>query len=293
MEMYILAMFKTYYFKRLLMLKMVVTDLDGTLLNSQAIADKQVMNTLKWLNEQDVTRVIATGRSPYSVSKVVSDDFPIDYVIFSSGAGIIQWSDKQIIHSRILAQPDVQKVVDELVRLNIDFMVHEPIPHNHCFLYHSTNQHNPDFLRRIEVYRAYCRPYISGVEFPNGATQIIAILPNDAVLFNLLSQEFPYLKVIRTTSPLDGSSIWMEIFPLDVSKAYGIDWLCRNTVDCTHNEVMSIGNDFNDLDMLDFTTHSYVVSNAPDVLKEKYKVVPSNDESGFSFAVNDAFSNLQ
>jgi hydroxymethylpyrimidine pyrophosphatase-like HAD family hydrolase len=275
------------------MLKMVVTDLDGTLLNSDAITDAPNLETLQWLGQMGIVRTIATGRSPYSIGKVIPDDFPIDYIIFSSGAGVIRWSDKQILNPRLLSQFEVQGVVAELISHNVDFMVHEPIPNNHCFLYHLKNNSNLDFFRRIEVYRAFCRPFISGVEFPNGATQIIVVLPNDTELFSVLSRKFPGLKVIRTTSPLDGLSIWMEIFPIDISKAYGINWLCNCEIKCNISDVVSIGNDFNDLDMLEATGLSYVVANSPYELREAFKVVPSNDEYGFSIAVKDALSILQ
>jgi Cof subfamily protein (haloacid dehalogenase superfamily) len=275
------------------MLKMVVTDLDGTLLNSVSITDEPNLYTLAKLGELGIIRTIATGRSPFSISKVIPDDFPIDYIIFSSGAGIIRWKDKQILNERHLTKFEVKEIAKVLINHDIDFMIHEPIPHNHCFLYYSTNQDNPDFYRRIDVYKAFCRPYIQGVEFPNGATQVIAVIPNSPNLFSKLSSKFSRFKVIRTTSPLDGNSIWMEVFPIDVSKAYGISWLCLEEVNCDICEVASIGNDFNDLDMLDLTQLSYVVSNAPDELKDFYRVVPSNDESGFSKAVEDAITTLQ
>ncbi len=270
-----------------MMIKMLVTDLDGTLLNSNGVTSVENLITLKELDDKGITRVIATGRSLYSISKVISDDFPVDYIIFSSGAGIIKWSDKQILHSRLLEKADVQEVVSDLIAHNIDFMIHEPIPHNHCFLYHATSQSNPDFFRRIEVYQKFCQPYIPGIEFPNGATQLIAVLPNNPELFSELSLKFPNLKVIRTTSPLDGQSIWMEIFPVDVSKAYGINWLCNNIIGCKPSDVVVIGNDFNDLDMLEFTRHAFVVENAPNELKSIYRVVPSNDQDGFSAAVKE------
>ena len=73
-------------------LKMVVTDLDGTLLNPQhQISDKD-LQSLKLLGDKNIYRVIATGRSPYSLNKVLPADFPIDYLIFSSGSGIINWN---------------------------------------------------------------------------------------------------------------------------------------------------------------------------------------------------------
>lgn len=275
------------------MLRMVVTDLDGTLLNSDGLADKPNVDILEYLGKLGVVRTIATGRSLYSVSKVVADDFPVDYIIFSSGAGIIRWFDKQIIHQRNLTQVETQKVINEFIDLGLDFMVHDSIPQNHFFFYHTVSNDNPDFFRRIEVYKAFCRPYIPGVEFPNGATQLLAVLPNNPDLFNTLSLKFQNLKIIRTTSPLDGNSIWMEVFPNDVSKAYGIKWLCSQEISCEIKDVISIGNDFNDLDMLELTDTSYVVYNAPIELRNSYKVVPSNDEFGFFVAVNDAMANLK
>lgn len=272
---------------------MVVTDLDGTLLNSNGLVDKPNLDILSYLGNQGIVRTIATGRSLYSVNKVITADFPMDFIIFSSGAGIIRWSDKQIIHQRSLTQIETQNVVNEFIELGLDFMVHDSIPHNHFFFYHTISNNNPDFFRRIEVYKAFCRPYIPGVEFPNGSTQLLAVLPNNPDLFNSLSEKFPYLKIIRTTSPLDGNSIWMEVFPNDVSKAYGISWLCSQEIYCEIKDVISIGNDFNDLDMLQLTETSYVVNNAPIDLRNCYRVVPSNDEHGFSFAVKDALTNLQ
>lgn len=275
------------------MLKVVVTDLDGTLLNSVGVANDLNVKVLHDLGKHNIVRVIATGRSLYSVNKVIAGDFPIDYIIFSSGAGIIRWSDKQIIHKRQLNQGETQKVINEFIELGLDFMVHDTIPHNHFFYYHTISSNNLDFYRRIEIYKAFCSPYISGVEFPNGATQLLAVLPNNPNLYNAISIKFPDLKIIRTTSPLDGDSIWMEVFPLDVSKAYGISWLCTNEIFCDIKDIITIGNDFNDLDMLELTDISYVVKNAPIELRERYKVVPSNDENGFSAAVKDAFTNFQ
>ncbi len=40
------------------------------------------MRSLFWLGENNIIRVIATGRNFFSVIKVLKDNFPIDYLIF-------------------------------------------------------------------------------------------------------------------------------------------------------------------------------------------------------------------
>jgi hypothetical protein len=270
-------------------LSLVVTDLDGTLLNSNSKVSDVDLATLNMLGEEGIVRVIATGRSPYSFEKVIDKDFPIDYLIFSSGAGIMHWQKKNILYSTELESSDIQNVVDELILHNVDFMVHEPIPANHLFLYHYTGSDNNDFLRRVEIYKPFCQPYIPGIPFDTNATQILAVLPHNVDWFENLKNRFPLLKVIRATSPLDGHSIWMEIFPRDVSKAHGIRWIC-NELNINLEEVIAIGNDFNDLDMLCSVKRSYVVDNSPHELKTRFLNVKSNNDSGFSHAVEMAMN---
>ena len=50
-------------------------------------------------------------------------------------------------------------------------------------------------------------------------------------------------------------------------------------------ETASVGNDFNDRPMLDWTRLAFVVGNAAPELRERYRVVSSNDCGGFSDAI--------
>lgn len=259
----------------------VVSDLDGTLLNSFGKFSNIDIESLVELGRKGVIRVIATGRSPYSFEKVAFANMPIDYLVFSSGAGVLQWSSRELLHVNGFSAGSIQSIIEKLIEFDVDFMVQEPIPTNHRFLYYSKGNANNDFNRRVELYRSFCMPLVAGVPFLSDASQVIAIMANDISRFNFVSSHFMEHKVIRATSPLDGESIWMEIFPPHVSKANGIHWLCSH-LGVDNSNVVVLGNDYNDLDMLTEFNRSYVVSNAPDELKQRFKTVASNCESGFS-----------
>ena len=89
---------------------MVVTDLDGTLLNDKREVSSEDYSTLLMLGEKNVPRVIATGRSLYSVSRVLPDDFPVDYLVFSSGAGCLEWKSRDLVFRHSLCREDVVKI---------------------------------------------------------------------------------------------------------------------------------------------------------------------------------------
>ena len=266
-------------------IKIVISDLDGTLLPSQGEVSDRDLETLNRLQKEKIVRVIATGRNLYSVLSVLPDDFPIDYLIFASGAGIYDWKKKQLIFSQKLDSELVHEISLELMSLENDFMILDPIPNNHQFAYYRSGKPNPDFDRRLSLYKPFASPIGHSDDTQRDACQLIVILSNCINGFNQLKAKFEKVKIIRATSPLDHESIWMEIFPLHISKAYGAEWLC-NYLDINPVLSMVIGNDYNDLDLLEWGKHPFVVSNAPKELREKYQVSKSADESGFSFAVD-------
>ena len=51
------------------------------------------------------------------------------------------------------------------------------------------------------------------------------------------------------------------------------------------NQTVGIGNDYNDLDLLEFTHHSFVTENAPEEIKHRFQIVPSNEKDGFVVAI--------
>lgn len=268
-------------------IKMVITDLDGTLFNNNHEIAEKDHETLKLLKKEGIIRVIATGRNFYSANKILAKDFPIDYLIFSSGAGIYDWNKQLLIHSEYLPKELVKKTSEFLINEDVDFMVHEIIPDNHKFIYHHTGKRNPDFERRYKLYQDFAEPMDASAEEHEHASQIIVIPDKDESYYNQLSQKLPEVKCIRTTSPLDKETLWIEIFPKNVSKGHGVAWLCDYT-QTDPTKTVGIGNDYNDLDLLDFTTQSFVVANAPDELQQQYSTCNSNTSCGFTDAIMKA-----
>ncbi len=263
--------------------KILITDLDGTLRDTIEGFPKNNIESLYSLKDKEVIRVIATGRSIYSANNVLSSDFPIDYFVFSSGAGIMDWKTKEIIYERHLKGEDVADISKELMDIGLDFMIHLPIPENHKFYYHSAGNNTPDFKRRCDIYSDYIICLKEEHKSFGDSCQMLAIINNNTDYFEKIEKsllsKFNNIKLIRTTSPLDNDSIWLEIFPEDVSKASASEYLC-NKLGFDKSESIVIGNDYNDIDMLNWSPNSYVVENTPEELKEGNIIIESCMDSG-------------
>jgi len=217
---------------------------------------------------------------------VIPDDFPIDYLIISSGAGIVDWETKRIVCMYSLLPDEVETAALALMESDADFMIHEPIPNNHFFFYHSSGKHNPDFYSRIELYRDFKIARKPGDPLYREACQLLAVEPwsENGTRYGFYAKKLFPLKVIRTTSPIDHRSTWIEIFPSQVSKAEASDTIGRlHSIDRTR--VLAIGNDYNDVELLAWAQKGVVVKNAPEDLKSVFDTVRSNNEAGFSEAV--------
>ncbi len=264
-----------------------VTDLDGTLLRSDRTFAAADLAALRRLGECGVVRVLATGRSLFSFDKVRTPDLPLDYLVFSTGAGLAELPSGRIVRAQSLDPAEVRRACEILRALGLDFMVQRPIPDTHAFGFHASGRPNPDFERRIALYAQFAFPLDGDPGAFGPATQLVAIVPPEGSPEALpeVRRLLPELTVIRSTSPLDHRSTWIEIFPASVSKSRTTGWLAAR-LGIPQARTVSVGNDYNDLDLLDWSAARFVTANAPADLRERYPVVASHDEEGVSQAAN-------
>ena len=260
-------------------------DFDGTLLRSDRTIAAVDLTALAKLGTMGIVRVIATGRSLFSFNTVAVTDLPVDFIIFSTGAGILNYSDGDIIRKASLDAGEVERASDVLKAYRLDYMIHHTIPDNHKFAYFRSNHKNADFDRRLKIYSQYAQPLLESPDGFGAATQLLAVVParRGNTVLEMVRSDLPDYNVIQTTSPLDGESTWIEIFPATISKSLTAAWLAEE-LGINPQRVVAVGNDYNDLDLLEWSSRSYVVKNAPEDLKKRFTNVASNNDGGVAEA---------
>jgi len=248
---------------------MIVSDLDGTLLVSGRRFHEQDLEALRHCGTAGMVRVLATGRTLHSARNVLPADFPIDYLVFSSGAGILDWQTGALLLAHALTPAQVAEAVRLLLDWGVSFMVHEPIPENHRFRFHDAGCGLADFRHRCDLYRDVATPLRMATDTPQPACQLLAVTRPGTLAPETVREALPGLSVIRATSPLDGESVWIEIFPHGVSKGGAAAWLAAE-LGLARAATLGLGNDYNDLELLEWTAHSYVVADAPAALRARF-----------------------
>ena len=201
------------------MIKAIITDLDGTLLPRGGSISADTLEAFRLAGNKGCIRIIATGRNLYSALKILPAGFPIDYLVFSSGAGTLRWSDRRLLSAHHLSMSETREIASYLWEYNINFTIQREIPDNHYFYYTTLYPIHPDYQKRLATYRPFGSPIDSPAGIQGKATQFVMIL--DTLQLRLLEKirsDLAGYSVVRSTSPLDNRAIWLEIFAGGIHK---------------------------------------------------------------------------
>lgn len=254
-------------------MKMLITDLDGTLRHPELGILPANRRALEALGGRGVQRVIATGRSLHHVRKVLEDDFPCDWLIHSSGAGRLSWPDGQAENHAGLDGRSLGFVIQQLKNWQLPFSLHLPSPASHTSFWwrgQLANHPDVDFDERI-ARNPDCSSEHEG-SIPGALSFLLVITPDGQNWPQRLARAFPQFRLLHSRSPIGGRSRWIELVPPDVSKSQAAASLAKE-LGLGPGDCMALGNDFNDEDLLDWAGSAGVVSEAPVQLKSRFPVL--------------------
>lgn len=272
-----------------------VTDLDGTLFTDEKTISGKDWQTLVRLRENKVVTAIATGRSYFSFARAMEElririqEIPVDFLIFSTGAGLMALPDETLIEAYSIPGPDIRKIMDFFDSAGFDYMVHKAIPDTPYFLYKSHGRENLDFWTRIQFYREFATPLNQHTRLFERATEVLAVVPERLGPEDLegIRARLSSFSVIHATSPLDHCSSWIEVFDKRVSKGLCVQRLAER-LGIRRDQVTAVGNDYNDRDLLEWAGRGFLTANGAEDLGSWFRRVDSNNENGVSQAARKA-----
>ncbi len=272
-----------------------VSDLDGTLFTDERTLSRENLSCLGELQKKGISTAIATGRSSGSFFHAITRamnalgkdmaDFPAHYLIFSTGAGIMELGSGKLMRACNMTRHQAKKVCAYFDARQMDYMAHKAIPDSIYFEYKSHGQNNPDFEARLKFHEGFGLPMKdSGPGFEE-LTQVLAVLPEpmSLELVEKMRSDLPEYSVIHTTSPLDKKSQWIEVFTPEVCKSNACQWLADHLA-IDPEQVIAVGNDYNDEDMLSWAGQKFLVSNGPAPLQKRFPLTDSNNNNGVAKA---------
>lgn len=278
------------------MIKLLALDLDGTLLNSRGKISEENKSAIQKAEEKGVLVTIATGRRFRDALPVALELELNAPVICHNGAMLKYAQTLETVAVSIIPN----ETICEILRIGNDFgadamLSADPVGKG-VLLYDRVSVENIPLQRYIawskNLHGDEADSAILHVEsledilddYETIHASFSGTCRTMAELQMILQEELKDRATILTTVYPRLDFTLVDILPFDASKGIGLEKLAL-IHGLTAENVMAMGDNFNDLEMLEYAGTPVVMGNSSPELQEKYQTTLSNDESGVAAAI--------
>ncbi len=268
------------------MIRLIGIDIDGTLLDSAGRMPDANRTAIQAAVAAGIHVTLVTGRS-YPFARPVLDSLPEPVTLIVSNGAVERTREGRTLARRLLDQDIARSVLDATedhrasAALIFDRdvagqMVFENMDWSHPGrkAYWARNQ---AFITQAVPLQAALTENPIQVMFSGGAAVM-------RPLSDWIRREFLDVAVLLTEYVHRDFSL-VDVTASTATKGRALAWRATE-LGLTADEVMAIGDNFNDVDMLEFAGTPVVMGNAADALKDRgWHLAASNDEAGLASAI--------
>jgi Cof subfamily protein (haloacid dehalogenase superfamily) len=270
-------------------IKLIATDLDGTLLHSDGSVSDRARAALKSAAEAGLVVVFVTGRPPRWLDVLVEDTGYVGVAVGANGAVLYDMTTEEVVSAHTLDQDLMAELVGAIrnefprvqfaVEYGAGFAAEPGYVHDW--------QINPPYDRRGV---AIAKPRVGELAEIITEPAVKLLAKDREVDADLFLAAATALVGERATITHSSSFGLLEISAPGVTKATGLAEMADRHGVAPH-QVVAIGDMPNDLPMLQWAGHSYAVANAhPSVQEVADEVVGSNDEDAVAQLIEGLLS---
>ncbi|HEX7056700.1 MAG TPA: Cof-type HAD-IIB family hydrolase [Bacilli bacterium] len=246
--------------------RMIVTDIDGTLVDTQQMISAENKTKIYSFQQQGGIVTLATGRMEDATRRFVQDLNIRHPVILYNGGKIVDFTTGQCLFEAVLAE-DVIRALIRLLEAN---------PHNMIFYSEKklwVKEITPtlqDYMKKDQV---QCSVWKTPEFLLQSKVNKILIIREDRN-FSAVRQALEQLTG-RSCELVQSEPTYLEVLPQGVSKGRALQMLVDH-LGIDIREVIAIGDNLNDLDMILKAGLGVAVSNAHPKLKEHAQYIASS-----------------
>lgn len=278
------------------MIKLVASDLDGTIIDKNNFIVDDNFKAIEYLNNNNTSFVICTGKT-YPITKNICSKINATYGIFGNGNQIINLKTGQEIYKNLLSVDDILTCINIAKNHNLHVHIYtdkEVVSEELLYLdlrnyklQTSTKSEHAMEFKIVDDIKNYiktnkpkvCKLVISSNNSTNSVKE--EILSKLDVSATTIRKFGKYKDIV-----LDKEYEYIDVMPQGVNKNTALKIL-GDYLNVSSTEMLTIGDNLNDLDMVKNAGVGVAVANAYDELKQiaNYTTTKSVDNGGFAEAV--------
>ncbi|AYE33334.1 Cof-type HAD-IIB family hydrolase [Clostridium septicum] len=260
------------------MIKLIATDLDGTLLDENSNVPHEFSDVLKEITDRNIKFVAASGRPYYTLK----EDFGklANHVTFVSDNGAMIVENDEMIHCNIIEKTLVKEVINIYKKLK---NAHIVLCGKECAYIEDTD---PRFVEEVDNFY-YKKEIVDNIE--NVDDDIVKITFCDFNDVEKLSEKYFAKELENKLQVVVSGKIWLDIMDNKTNKGVGLKKI-QDKYAITSGETMVFGDYYNDIPMFEKAFFTYAMDNSPEEVKLKAKyTIESNSDYGVIKVLKDKY----
>ncbi|HKW18754.1 MAG TPA: Cof-type HAD-IIB family hydrolase [Terriglobales bacterium] len=276
--------------------RLLAIDIDGTLLNSQFRISERDLQALRHAHASGIEVILVTGRR-HTFALPMAQQLGFDLWVISSNGAVTRSLSGETFHRDLLPAETCRELCGAMQEFRGNTVVTFDQESKGALVLERMD----DLNRSIQQWLSKNMQFIDFVvplekalvADPVQAMFCGTIARMQAALARLQSSALrERTTVVRTEYPLRDLTI-IDVLNRDCSKGHALKrWAAYR--DIPRDQVMAIGDNFNDLEMLAFAGHPFIMGNACAELKARgWPITASNDECGVAAAIEQVLEGKQ
>ncbi|MFZ0520509.1 MAG: Cof-type HAD-IIB family hydrolase [Candidatus Acidiferrales bacterium] len=270
-------------------IQLIATDIDGTLLDSKSQVSAANSQALAEAAARGIEIVLVTGRR-FDFALPIALSLPCDLHMIVNNGALAKSRDGKTHLRYLLASATARRVLEATPEFRPHAAVVFDRPGARQVILEKVDWDDPfrgGYFRRNREYIAEVAPLptcLNG-EDPIQVMYTGQCVPMRAAMKSLAALPFAGEFTLALTEYENRDLSILDVLPRDVTKGTTLkEWVRRRGIPARN--VMAIGDNWNDREMLEFAGHPVVMGNSVDELKSLgWPITLSNDEDGLAAAI--------
>jgi Cof subfamily protein (haloacid dehalogenase superfamily) len=272
-------------------IRLLAADIDGTLLNPQFQISEVDMAALRRAHQEGVEVILVTGRR-HRFAIPIAEQLGFDLWLISSNGAITRSLAGEDFHRDLLPAETCRKLCGAMREFRGNTVLTFDIEGKGAVVLEHMNELNESIQRWLEKNLQYI-DFVIPLENSLTTNPVQAMFcgrierMHQALAMLAGSELAKDITVLRTEYPVRDLSI-VDVLNQGCSKGHALErW--ANFRGVPREQVMAIGDNYNDVEMLAFAGQPFIMGNASEELRGKgWAVTLSNDQNGLAAAIEQA-----
>ena len=274
-------------------IRLIAVDIDGTLLNSQFRVSEKDLQALRRANQQGIEVILVTGRR-HAFALPIAQQLGFDLWLISSNGAVTRSLQGEAFHRDLLPVATCRQLCRVMQEFRGNTVVTFDKESKGALVLERTDELTSSIRHWLEKNMQY-------IEFVVPIEKSLVADPVQAMFCGTISRMRSAVRTLESNQIKDGITVVRTEYPArdlcivdvlnrDCSKGHALErWANHRGI--PREQVMAIGDNFNDLEMLAFAGAPFIMGNACDELKSRgWPVTGSNDENGVAAAVEQVLA---